>query len=72
MNIDLKTSLLLGALTLAMVSYFYSTTIDMNVLDLELRALRTENNCIRTRLDLLDEEVNKLNKRIWTVKNEEK
>ena len=72
MKIDLKTSLLLGALLLAMVSYFYSTTIDMNVVELELKALKTENNCIRTRLDLIDEEVNKMNKRIWTMKNEEK
>jgi len=72
MNLDLKTSLLLGAFLLAVVSYFYSNTIDMNVLQLKTEGLQTENNCIRKRLDLLDEEINKLNKRIWTMKDEEK
>jgi len=72
MNLDLKTSLLLGAFLLAVVSYFYSNTIDMNVLQLKPEGLQTENNCIRKRLDLLDEEINKLNKRIWTMKDEEK
>ncbi len=72
MNLDLKTSLLLGAFLLAVVSYFYSNTIDMNVLQLKTEGLQTENNCIRKRLDLLDEEINKLNKRIWIMKDEEK
>jgi len=72
MNLDLKTSVLLGAFLLAVVSYFYSNTIDMNVLQLKTEGLQTENNCIRKRLDLLDEEINKLNKRIWTMKDEEK
>ena len=72
MNVDIKTSLLLGAFLLAVVSYFYSNTMDTNVLELETKALRTENNCIRKRLDMVDDEIRKLNKRIWTIKNESK
>jgi len=72
MNVDIKTSLLLGAFLLAVVSYFYSHTMDMNVLTLKAKALQTENNCIRKRLDMVDDEIRKLNKRIWTIKNESK
>ena len=72
MKIDLKTSVLLGALLLAVVSYFYYYAIDMNVLELKVQALQTENNHIRKRLDMIDNDIDKTNRRVWTIKNERK
>ena len=67
MKIDLKTSVLLGALLLAVVSYFYYYAIDMNVLELKVQALQTENNHIRKRLDMIDNDIDKTNRRVWTI-----
>ena len=72
MKIDLKASVLLGALLLAVVSYFYYYAIDMNVLELKVQALQTENNHIRKRLDMIDKDIDKTNRRVWTIKNERK
>jgi sensor domain CHASE-containing protein len=72
MKIDLKASVLLGALLLAVVSYFYYYAIDMNVLELKVQALQTENNHIRKRLDMIDNDIDKTNRRVWTIKNERK
>ena len=72
MKIDLKASVLLGALLLAVVSYFYYYAIDMNVVELKVQALQTENNHIRKRLDMIDNDIDKTNRRVWTIKNERK
>ena len=65
-------SLFLGVLLLFIITFCYSISSDNNTLSLQVKALRTENNCIRKRLDMIDEEIHESDKRIRTIKDESK
>jgi hypothetical protein len=72
MSNDTIVSLFLGVLLLFIITFCYSISSDNNTLSLQVKALRTENNCIRKRLDMIDEEIHELDKRIRTIKDESK
>ena len=64
MKLDIKT--LLSILTIASVlgGFYYTTELRLNVLELEAKALRTENIDIRNRLSGVEKKVNRLTKKV--------
>jgi len=68
MKLDLKTAIMIGTLLFTMSGFYYTTVSDLNVLSLNIQALKSENRMQQQRLDDMDKKISKMRKQIRDLK----
>ena len=68
MKLDLKTAIMIGTLLFTVSGFYYTTISDLNVLSLNIQALKSENRMQQQRLDDMDKKISKMRKQIRDVK----
>ena len=64
MKLDIKTLLSILSIVVLLSGFYYTTQLRLDVLELETKALRTENVDIRSRLSIAEKKVNRLTKKV--------
>ena len=68
MKLDLKTAIMIGTLLFTMSGFYYTTVSDLNVLSLNIPALKSEIRMQQQRLDDMDKKISKMRKQIRDLK----
>ena len=68
MKLDLKTAIMIGTLLFTMSGFYYTTISDLNVLSLNIQALKSENRMQQQRLDNMEKKISKMRKQIKELK----
>ena len=68
MKLDLKTAIMIGTLLFTVSGFYYTTISDLNVLSLNIQALKSENRMQQQRLDDMDKKISKMRKQIRDLK----
>jgi hypothetical protein len=69
MKVNFKIDILLGVLLLFIIGLCYVTSRDINNLSININGYKVENHDMRKRIDLLDDKIFDLNKRLNDINN---